>query len=159
MVTWEGTRPLLIEIQALVDQTHLGNPRRVVVGLEQNRLSMLLAVLNRHGGITTHDQDVFLNVVGGMKISETAADLAIEMAILSSLRNKPIDNDMIIFGEIGLAGEIRPVQNGIERLKEAEKHGFKKAIVPKANLSKQFSSNMEIFPVTTLSEAISLGQR
>ncbi|MGE3920077.1 MAG: DNA repair protein RadA [Gammaproteobacteria bacterium] len=154
LVTWEGSRPLLVEVQALVDQSHLGNPRRVAVGLDQNRLSMLLAVLHRHGGIATYDQDVFINVVGGMRVSETAADLALQLAILSSLRNQPLNEQMVIFGEVGLAGEIRPVQNGLERLREAEKHGFKKAIVPKANLPKNFKSEIEIFPVSHLKDAI-----
>ena len=155
MVTKEGTRPLLVEVQALVDTSPLGNPRRVSVGLEQNRLSMLLAVLHRHAGINTSDQDVFLNVVGGIKITETAADLAIILAAISSLKNLPLPQDLIVFGEVGLAGEIRPVQNGLERLNEAVKHGFKKAIIPKANQPKQNIEGMEVIAVSRLSDAIS----
>ena len=154
MVTREGTRPLLVEVQALVDTSHLGNPRRISVGLEQNRLSMLLAVLHRHAGINTADQDVFLNVVGGIKITETAADLAIILATISSLKNLPLPQDLIVFGEVGLAGEIRPVQNGIERLNEAVKHGFKRAIVPKSNTPKQNIKGMEVIAVSRLSNAI-----
>lgn len=154
MATWEGTRPLLVEIQALVDQSHLGNPRRVTVGLEQNRLAMLLAVMHRHGGITTFDQDVFVNAVGGVKVAETAADLPIVFAILSSLRNKPLPADLMVFGEVGLAGEIRPVQGGQDRLQEAYKHGFKKAIVPKGNMPRQAIGDFRIIPVTTLAEAV-----
>ncbi|MCH7697251.1 MAG: DNA repair protein RadA, partial [Proteobacteria bacterium] len=155
MVTKEGTRPLLVEVQALVDTSYLGNPRRVSVGLEQNRLSMLLAVLHRHAGINTADQDVFINVVGGIRITETAADLAILLAAISSLKNMPLPQDLIVFGEVGLAGEIRPVQNGLERLNEAVKHGFKKAIIPKSNQPKQNIEGMEIIPVSRLSDAIS----
>ena len=155
MVTKEGTRPLLVEVQALVDTSHLGNPRRVSVGLEQNRLSMLLAVLHRHAGINTSDQDVFINVVGGIRITETAADLAILLAAISSLKNSPMPQDLIVFGEVGLAGEIRPVQNGLERLNEAVKHGFKKAIIPKSNQPKQKIEGMEVIAVSRLSDAIS----
>ena len=155
MVTKEGTRPLLVEVQALVDTSHLGNPRRVSVGLEQNRLSMLLAVLHRHVGINTADQDVFINVVGGIRITETAADLAILLAATSSLKNSPMPQDLIVFGEVGLAGEIRPVQNGLERLNEAVKHGFKKAIIPKSNQPKQNIEGMEVITVSRLSDAIS----
>ena len=132
MVVWEGTRPLLVEIQALVDDSQLGNPRRVAVGLEQNRLAMLLAVLHRHGGLQVGDQDVFANVVGGVKVLETSADLALLLAIVSSYRDRVLPRDMVIFGEVGLSGEIRPVPNGQERLSEAAKHGFKRAIVPRA---------------------------
>jgi DNA repair protein RadA/Sms len=155
MVTREGTRPLLVEVQALVDESYLNNPRRVIVGLEQNRLAMLLAVLHRHTRIATYDQDVFVNVVGGVKISETAADLAIVLAIISSLRNKSLSKDLIVFGEIGLAGEIRPVQNGPERLNEAAKHGFKQAIIPVANKPKKGIDGMTISGVKRLSDAIS----
>jgi DNA repair protein RadA/Sms len=154
MVTWEGSRPLLVEVQALVDQSYIANPKRVTVGLEQNRLAMLLAVLHRHGGVPTYDQDVFVNVVGGIRVTETAADLALQLAVLSSLRNRPLPKELICFGEVGLAGEIRPVQNGFERLKEAVKHGFKKAIVPKANLTKTGKFDLEIIPVEQLKEAI-----
>lgn len=155
MVTWEGSRPLLVEIQALVDDTHLPNPRRVTVGLDQNRLSMLLAVLNRHGGITTHDQDVFVNAVGGLRVRETAADLAITLSVLSSLRNKPLPEGLIMFGEIGLSGEIRPVPSGQERLKEAQKHGMKIALVPKGNAPKQPMKGLKVIPVDHIQGAIS----
>jgi DNA repair protein RadA/Sms len=154
MVTREGTRPLLVEVQALVDESHTSNPRRVCVGLDQNRLAMLLAVLHRHGGIVTHDQDVFVNVVGGVRVSETGADLGVVMAVLSSLRNRPLPHDLVVFGEIGLAGEIRPVQNGPERLKEAAKHGFKRAIVSRANVPQGGVEGLEIIPVSKLAEAI-----
>lgn len=155
MVTREGSRPLLVEVQALVAESHLGNPRRVTVGLDQNRLSMLLAVLQRHGGIATYDQDVFINVVGGVRVTETAADLPLLLAGLSSLRNRPLSKDMIVFGEVGLAGEIRPVQGGLDRLKEAAKHGFKRALVPKANAPKRGSlPGMEIIAVERLGDAV-----
>ncbi|EKD70875.1 MAG: hypothetical protein ACD_46C00352G0001 [uncultured bacterium] len=152
--TKEGSRPLLVEVQALVDQSHMANPRRLSVGLETQRLSMLLAILNRHSGISTHNLDVFLNVVGGLQIFETSADLPILFAILSSLRNRPLPADLIVFGEIGLAGEIRPVPGGQERLKEAAKHGFKTAIVPHGNATKKSTDGMKILPVQTLKEAI-----
>ncbi len=155
MVTREGTRPLLVEVQALVDESHLANPRRVSIGLEHNRLAMLLAVLHRHGGVATFDQDVFVNVVGGVRVTETAADLPVIMSVLSSLRNRPLDNATIAFGEVGLSGEIRPVQSGQERLKEAVKHGLKRAIVPKANAPKPGSiDGLEVIPVSRLSEAL-----
>lgn len=153
-VTWEGSRPLLVEVQALVDESHLTNPRRVTIGLEQNRLSMLLATLHRHGGIATYDQDVFVNAVGGLRIIETGADLAVLLAILSSLRNKPLPSDLIVFGEVGLAGEIRPVQSGQERLKEAAKHGFKRAIIPKANAPKNLFEEIKIIATDKLQEAL-----
>jgi len=154
MVTREGTRPLLVEVQALVDQSALGNPRRVTVGLDQNRLSMLLAVLNRHGGIATSGCDVFANIVGGVRLTETAGDLAIVMAVLSSLRDRPLPPDLVVFGEVGLAGEVRPVQGGPERLREAAKHGFKRAIVPKANVPKTLPAGLEVIPVTRLGDAL-----
>ncbi len=154
MVTWEGSRPLLVEVQALVAESHIGNPRRVCVGLDQNRLAMLLAVLHRHGGIVTFDQDVFVNVAGGVRVSETGVDLACLLAILSSLRNRPLPMDMIIFGEVGLSGEIRPVQSGQERLREAHKHGFKSAIVPLANAPKKEIPGMKVIAVKKLSEAL-----
>lgn len=155
LVTMEGTRPLLVEIQALVDEAH-GQPRRLSVGLEQNRLAMLLAVLNRHAGIACFDQDVFLNAVGGVKINEPAADLAIILAMLSSFRNRPLPEKMVAFGEIGLSGEVRPVARGQERLKEAEKLGFKRAIVPKANMPRNAKEypGLEIFGVASLQEAV-----
>ena len=158
MVTREGTRPLLVEVQALVDATQLANPRRVVLGLEQNRLAMLLAVLHRHVGIATGDQDVFVNVVGGVRISETAADLPILLAILSSLRNQPLPQELVVFGEVGLSGEIRPVQNGQERLNEAAKHGFKQAIIPSANQTRQATRGMDIVAVNRLLDVMSLFQ-
>jgi len=156
LVTQEGTRPLLVEIQALVDSSQSPNPRRLSVGLEQNRLAMLLAVLHRHAGIACSDQDVFVNAVGGVKISEPAADLAVLAAIVSSLRSQPLPDKLVMFGEVGLAGEIRPVQRGQERLKEAAKLGFTQAIVPAANQPKQKIPGMEIHPVHRLDEAIGL---
>ncbi|VAW73399.1 DNA repair protein RadA [hydrothermal vent metagenome] len=155
LVTREGSRPMLVEVQALVDESPLGNPRRVTLGLEQNRLSMLLAVLHRHTGVSMFNQDVYVNVVGGVRITETGADLAVLMAVLSSFRDRTLPNDLIAFGEVGLAGEIRPVPNGLERLKEASKHGFKTAIVPAANVpAKTKIKGMEIYRVSRLSEAI-----
>ena len=154
MVTREGTRPLLVEVQTLVAESHLSNPRRVTVGLDQNRLSMLLAVLQRHAGIAMYDQDVFVNVVGGVRITETGADLAVVLAALSSLRDRPLPADLVVFGEVGLAGEIRPVQGGLERLREAAKHGYKRAIVPKANAPKQALAEIEVISVRRLSDAI-----
>jgi DNA repair protein RadA/Sms len=153
MVTWEGSRPMLVEIQALVDQSHAPQARRVTAGLEQNRLAILLAVLHRHGGIATYDQDVFVNVVGGVKVSETGSDLALLTSIVSSLRNRIVDSNTIVFGEVGLAGEIRPVQSGQERLKEAAKHGFKRAIVPYANTPKQ-DVGLEVEGVKHLQEVL-----
>ncbi len=154
-VTRQGTRPLLVEVQALVDHTQLSNPRRVTLGLESNRLSMLLAVLHRHGGISLSDQDVFANVVGGMRIQETAADLPMLLAALSSFRSKPVAGDTVVFGEVGLAGEIRPVAGGEERLQEAAKQGFRRAIVPEANRPrKSVKLEMEIVPVSRLQQAI-----
>jgi DNA repair protein RadA/Sms len=155
MVTREGTRPLLVEVQALVDQSPLANPRRVALGLEQNRLAMLLAVLHRHGGVGVFDQDVFVNVVGGIRVQETAADLPVLLAVLSSLRDRPLPEKTIAFGEVGLSGELRPVPNGEERLKEASTHGFKRAVVPKANAPKSGRvGEMEVIGVERLSEAL-----
>ncbi len=154
MVTREGTRPMLVEVQALVDESHLNQPRRVTLGLEQNRLVMLLAILNRHAGIATYDQDIFINVVGGVRISETGVDLAILLAVLSSLKNKPLPSDLVVFGEVGLAGEIRPVQNGPERLNEAAKHGFKRALIPKANNPREKIKGLDIIAVTRLAEVL-----
>lgn len=154
MVVWEGTRPLLVELQALVDESHLSNPRRVAVGLEQNRLAMLLAVLNRHGGLMTGDQDVFVNVVGGVKVLETSADLALLLAVVSSFRNMALSQELMVFGEVGLSGEIRPVPNGQERIREASKHGFKRAIVPISNVPREPVPGMEVVGVKTLSEAL-----
>ena len=154
MVVWEGTRPLLVEIQALVDTSPLGNPRRVTLGLEQNRLAMLLAVLHRHGGLQLGDQDVFANVVGGVKVTETSADLALLLAIVSSFRNRPLPRDLVVFGEVGLTGEIRPVPSGMERLREAAKHGFRRAIAPFDNAPRSGLKDMEIIGVRKLSEAL-----
>ena len=154
MVTQEGTRPLLVEIQALVDEARSPSPRRLCVGLEQNRLAMLLAVLHRHAGIPCYDQDVFVNAVGGVKITEPGADLAVLLAVVSSLKNKPLAEKMIVIGEVGLAGEIRPVQRGQERLKEAAKLGFKQAIIPLANKPKQAIAGMNIIPVARIWDAV-----
>ena len=159
MVTREGTRPLLVEVQALVDSSPLSNPRRVAVGLEQNRLAMLLAVLHRHGGIGVSDQDVFVNVVGGIRLQETAADLPVLLAVLSSLRDRPLPEKTVAFGEVGLSGEIRPVPNGEERLKEAATHGFRRAIVAKANAPKSGSyKGLEVIAVERLADAMSAAE-
>jgi len=155
LVTQEGSRPLLVEIQALVDTAHIPNPRRLAVGLEQHRLAMLLAVLHRHAGIACFDQDVFLNAVGGVKISEPAADLAVLLAIQSSIRNRALPKELIVFGEVGLAGEIRPCPRGQERLKEAAKLGFTIAIIPKANLPKSKIPGLRVIPVERIDKAIS----
>mgnify|MGYP000427371446 FL=1 len=155
LVTQEGSRPLLVEIQALVDTAHIPNPRRLAVGLEQTRLAMLLAVLHRHAGIACFDQDVFLNAVGGVKISEPAADLAVLLAIASSIRNRALPKSLVVFGEVGLAGEIRPCPRGQERLKEAAKLGFTVAIIPKANLPKTKIANLRVIAVERIDEAIS----
>ncbi|MEQ1601830.1 MAG: DNA repair protein RadA [Methylophilaceae bacterium] len=152
-VTMEGTRPLLVEVQALVDEAHAPNPKRLCVGLEQNRLAMLLAVLHRHAGIACFDQDVFVNAVGGVKIAEPGVDLAVLLAIVSSFKNKPLFNKQVVFGEVGLAGEVRPVQRGQERLKEAAKLGFTRAIVPKANIPRQAISGIEVIGVDRLEQA------
>ena len=154
MATQEGTRPLLVEIQALVDTAHAPNPRRISVGLEGTRLAMLLAVLHRHAGVVTHDQDVFVNAVGGVKITEPAADLPVLLAILSSLHNRPLPAGLLAFGEVGLAGEIRPAPRGQERLKEAAKLGFKIALIPKANAPRQPISGLEVWAVDRIDAAI-----
>lgn len=154
VVLWEGTRPLLVEIQALVDASQYGNPRRIAVGLDQNRVAMLLAVLHRHGGLFMADQDVFVNVVGGVKVAETSADLALILAIVSSFKDTALPRELVVFGEVGLAGEIRPVPSGQERLQEAAKHGFTRAIVPKANAPKKPIPGMKVIAVSKLSEAI-----
>jgi DNA repair protein RadA/Sms len=159
MVTQEGTRPLLVEIQALVDDARAPNPRRLTVGLEQNRLALLLAVLHRHAGMAAYDQDVFVNAVGGVKIDEPAADLAILLAIVSSLRNQPLPPKLVLFGEVGLAGEVRPVQRGQERLREAAKIGFTRAIIPRANLPKTPIEGIEASGVDRIEEAIELVAR
>ena len=154
MVTQEGTRPLLVEVQALVDASHAPTARRLSVGLEQNRLAMLLAVLHRHAGVACFDQDVFINAVGGVKITEPAADLAVLLAIVSSLRNKPLPKGLVVFGEIGLAGEVRPAPRGQERLKEAAKLGFTHALIPKANAPKQKISGLHIIAVERIDQAL-----
>ena len=154
LVTQEGTRPLLVEIQALVDEAHSPSPRRLSVGLEQNRLAMLLAVLHRHAGIACFDQDVFVNAVGGVKIGEPAADLAVMLAIVSSLRNRPLPKKLIAFGEVGLAGEIRPAPRGQERLKEAAKLGFTHALIPKANAPKQPIKGIEVIALERVEQAV-----
>ncbi|WP_159818668.1 DNA repair protein RadA [Colwellia sp. 20A7] len=154
MVLWEGTRPLLVEIQALVDHSALGNPRRVAVGADQNRLSMLLAILHRHGGLQLNDQDVFVNVVGGIKVTETSIDLALILALVSSFKDNALPQDLVIFGEVGLSGEIRPVPSGQERINEAAKHGFKRAIVPFNNMPKHAIEGMEVIGIKKLSEAL-----
>jgi DNA repair protein RadA/Sms len=154
MAAWEGSRPMLIEIQALVDTNQFGSPRRVTVGLDQNRLAMLLAVLHKHGGIAVYDQDVFANVVGGMRVAETSADLALVLAVVSSFRGLVLPRDLLVFGEIGLGGEIRPVPSGQERLHEALKHGFKRAIVPKTNAPKKPIKGLTVIAVSHLQGAL-----
>jgi DNA repair protein RadA/Sms len=156
LASQEGTRPLLVEVQALVDQSHLGNPRRVTVGLDQQRLAMLLAVMNRHSGISLYDQDVFVNVIGGIKAHEPAADLAIAMAVFSSFRNRQLPQNLAVFGEVGLTGEIRPVQRGLDRIKEAAKLGFTKVIVPYANISGSQKLDVDVIPAKNLSRALQL---
>jgi DNA repair protein RadA/Sms len=154
MVTMEGTRPLLVEVQALVDDSQLSNPRRVTLGLEHNRLAMLLAVQHRHGGIFMSDQDVFVNVVGGVRVNETAADLPVLLAVLSSFRDRLLPTDLVVFGEVGLAGEIRPVPNGQERLREAAKLGFKRALVATANAPKSALPGLEVSGVSRYSDVL-----
>lgn len=156
LVIWEGSRPLLVEVQALVDTSYSDFPRRLTVGIDHNRLNLLLAVLHKHGGIGSYDQDVYLNVVGGVKVTETSADLAVLLAIVSSLKDMAFPDDLVVFGEVGLAGEIRPVRNGQERLREAFKHGFKQAIVPKGNTPKDGISGLKIHAVSKLQEALAL---
>ncbi len=157
-VTWEGTRPLLVELQALVDEGTGGYAKCVAVGLDQQRLAMHLAVLHRHCGITLSDQDVFANVVGGVRINETGADLAVLLAVLGSFRDRILPRDLIVFGELGLTGELRPVGNGQERLREAAKHGFKHAIVPFANRPKEALGAMSVHGVKTLASALEVVQ-
>ena len=153
LVAQEGTRPLLVEIQALVDQAH-GNPRRLTVGLDAQRLAMLLAVLHRHASLVCFDQDVFVNAVGGVKIAEPAADLAVVLAIVSSLKNRPLPEKLVVFGEVGLAGEIRPAPRGQERLKEAAKLGFSFALIPEANMPKQAIPGMQVIAIRRVEEAV-----
>jgi DNA repair protein RadA/Sms len=154
VATLEGTRPLLVEIQALVDAAHAPNPRRLSVGLEQNRLALLLAVLHRHAGIATWEQDVFVNAVGGVRIGEPAADLAVCLAVVSSLTDKAINSKVAVFGEIGLAGEVRPAPRGQDRLKEIAKLGFERAMVPKANAPKSRIAGLEVIAVQRVDEAV-----
>lgn len=154
MVTREGSRPLLVELQALVADSHAGQPRRVALGLEQNRLAMLLAVLQRHGGAMLHDQDVFINIVGGVRMTETAADLPLLLAAVSSFRDRPFPADLVTFGEIGLAGEIRPVSHGEERLREAAKHGFKRALIPTANAPRKPIKGIQVKAVSRVPEVM-----
>ncbi|QWF69973.1 DNA repair protein RadA [Methylomonas paludis] len=155
-VLWEGTRPLLVEIQALVTESQYGNPRRLAVGLDQNRLAMLLAVLSRHGGIFTGTDEIYTNVVGGIKVSETSSDLAIVIGVVSSLRDRIVPYDTVFFGELGLNGEIRPVANGHARLNEAAKHGFKRAVIPKSNKPKDVIKDLRVYPVTNIQEALAV---
>jgi len=154
LVMREGSRPMLVEVQALVDESHLPTPRRVAVGMDNNRLAMLLAILHRHGSVPIFNQDVFVNLVGGLRLSETAGDLAVMLAIVSSFRDKPIPRDWVAFGELGLNGEVRPVQNGEERLREAAKHGFKHALAPARNVQKNQNPGLEVIPVKSLRDAI-----
>ena len=153
-VVREGTRPILLEVQALVDLSHLNNPRRVALGLEHNRLAMMLAVLHRHGGVALADHDVFINVVGGMRVSETGADLPMLLALYSSFRDKPLQDKLICFGEVGLSGEIRPVPDGEQRLKEAAGHGFKTAMIPVANAPRKPPAGLSVIPVRNIAEAL-----
>ena len=159
LITQEGTRPMLVEIQALVDTAHVPNPRRLTVGLEPARLAMLLAVLSRHAGIATADQDVFVNAVGGVRIGEPAADLAVMLAVVSSLKNKPLPRGLAVFGELGLAGEVRPAPRGQERLREAAKLGFGRAIVPKANAPKKPIEGLEVIAAAHVDEALDAAWR
>lgn len=154
MVMREGSRPLLVEVQALVDESHLPAPRRVAVGMESNRLAMLLAILHRHGNVPILGHDVFVNLVGGLRLSETAGDLAVALAVVSSYRDRAIPRDWVVFGELGLNGEVRPVQNGEERLREAAKHGFKHALAPVRNVINGGHSGLEAVPVRSLRDAI-----
>ena len=154
--TWEGTRPLLVEVQALVDGSLGGSPKRVAVGLDGQRLAMLLAILHRHGHVQLGDQDVFVNAVGGVKVTETGADLGLLLACVSSFRGKTISKDWVIFGEVGLSGEVRPVASGQERIREAAKHGFQRAIVPSANAPKQPVSGIEVCRVERISQVLEL---
>jgi DNA repair protein RadA/Sms len=159
LVTQEGTRPLLVEIQALVDTAHVPNPRRLSVGLDAQRLALLLAVLHRHGAVATYDQDVFVNAVGGVRIQEPAADLAVLLAIVSSIRDQALPRGLVAFGEIGLAGEVRPAPRGQERLREAAKLGFSKAIIPRANAPKRPVEGLEVVTIDRLDEALATLRR
>jgi DNA repair protein RadA/Sms len=154
LVTSEGTRPLLVEVQALVDGAHGLAPRRLAQGLDQSRLGMLLAVLHRHAGIACHDRDVFVNAVGGVQIGEPAADLAVLLAVVSSVRDQPLPDKLVVFGEVGLAGEVRPAPRGQERLREAAKLGFRRALIPAANAPKQPIDGIEVVAVERLADAV-----
>ncbi len=156
LATQEGTRPLLVEIQALVDDSVLANPRRLCVGLEHNRLAMLLAIAHRHAGVSLNQYDVFVNAAGGIRVSETGADLAVLLAILSSVRNRAMGSDLVVFGEIGLSGELRPVQRGIERLQEAQRSGFRRALIPAANKPKSPTGDLEIIAPRRIEDAIQI---
>ena len=154
--TWQGTRPLLVEVQALVDASLSGSPKRIVVGLDGQRLAMLLAILHRHGHLQLGDQDVFLNAVGGVKVTETGADLGVLLACISSFQGSVIPREWVVFGEVGLSGEVRPVASGQERIREAAKHGFKKAIVPSANAPKKAVTGIEVYRVERISDVLEL---
>ena len=156
LATQEGTRPLLVEIQALVDDSVLANPRRLCIGLEHNRLAMLLAIAHRHAGISLNSYDVFVNAAGGIKVIETGSDLAVLLAILSSIRNRAVGSDLVVFGEIGLSGELRPVQRGIERLREAHRSGFKRALIPAANKPKSPVGDLEIIAPRRIEDALQI---
>jgi len=160
LATQEGTRPLLVEVQALVDDSVLSNPRRLCVGLEQNRLAMLLAIVHRHAGVSLNTYDVFANVVGGVRINETGSDLALLMAIISSVRNRPAGSDLVVFGEVGLSGELRPVQRGLDRLKEAQKLGFERALIPASNMPDESSlsalNQIQLIPARRIEDALSI---
>lgn len=156
MVIWEGTRPLLVELQALVDLSLYSNPRRLSLGTDQNRLSMLLSVLHRHAEFALADQDVFVNVVGGVKVEDTSSDVPLALALISSYRDKPIDKGTIAFGEIGLTGEIRPVPYGQERISEAVKQGFVRIIVPFDNAPRTLNPNVEVIPVKRVTDLFNL---
>jgi DNA repair protein RadA/Sms len=154
LATSEGTRPLLVEVQALVDRTNGMAPRRLAQGLDQSRLAMLLAVLHRHAGVACVDQDVFVNAVGGVRITEPAADVAILLAILSSFRERPLPGKLVVFGEVGLAGEVRPAPRGQDRLREAAKLGFRRALIPAKNVPKQAVDGLEIIAVERLADVV-----
>jgi DNA repair protein RadA/Sms len=158
LVTNEGTRPLLVEVQALVDGAQGMTPRRLAQGLDQNRLAMLLAVLHRHAGVACYDQDVFVNAVGGVRIGEPAADLAVLLAVLSSFRGRALPAKLVVFGEVGLAGEVRPAPRGQERLREAAKLGFTRALIPKANAPKHGVEGLGLIAVERLADAVAAVQ-
>jgi DNA repair protein RadA/Sms len=154
LASQEGTRSLLVEVQALVDQSMLSNPRRLCVGLDSSRLAMILAVLHRHAGLQIGDHDVFLNVVGGVRVLEPASDLAVALAIVSSFRDNPLPGNMAVFGELGLTGEIRPVQRGQERIREAVKLGFKTILIPEANKPGKADSSIRIVALRHVRELL-----